>query len=97
MHPCPCVPDFSGGAGSGTASRPHLRVPPGGILGLPGHGQIPFRPALTAVLISQAGRPESLRTNFWGPTGSSFSGTKRGKSWAGPKHTTVAQGTLLGA
>lgn len=66
------------------APSPHLGVPADSVLGLPGYGLNPFCPALTDVLISQAGRRGPLGMNFWGPMGSSFSGTKTGKPWAVP-------------
>lgn len=70
--------------GTKDAPMPHLGVPADSALGLPGYGLNPFCPALTDVLISQAGRRRPLGMNFWGPMGRSFSGTKRGKPWAVP-------------
>lgn len=67
------------------------------VLGLLGCGPSPFCPALTDVLISQAGRPWPLGMNFWSPMGRSFSGTKRGKYWAVSAVAPMARGTSLGA
>lgn len=62
---------------------PQVGFPTGCISALLGCGLSPFRPALTDVLISQAGRPRPLGMNFWGPMGTSFSGTKREKETLG--------------
>lgn len=59
-------------------------------------GLSPFCPALTDVLISQAERAGPLGINFWGPTGRSFSGTKR-ETWSRSCSFNVAMGTLPGA
>lgn len=57
-------------------------------------GYSPFRPVLTDVLISQAGRHGPLRTNS---LQEDLSVEQRGKSWAVPAATVEAQGTRLGA
>ena len=89
---CPLAPGglsdiYGNRVGTRDVPRPCLGVPADCVLSLWCCGLNPFRPALTDVLISQAGRPGPLGMNFWGPTGRSFSGTKRGKSWAVPAAT----------
>lgn len=81
--------------GTRGAPRPCLGVSADCVLGLWSCGPSPFCPALTDVLISQAGRAGPLGTPFWGPTGRAFSGTKR-ETWGRSCSFHVASGTLPG-